>query len=132
MTVCVVTLLVVVAGCSHGARQPTDPTPAASDTSASPTAQAGPVVAVVPDHGDHTTLFTGTASGFTPNGNITVSATKPGGQPYPTTYPKTADPTGHFTWSWQWDPGDPDGTWTITFLDHTSGKTTSTTLTITS
>jgi len=96
-----------------------------------PSAERSLTISVDPDHGDHSTVFAGAASGFTPNGKVTVSATKPDGQPYPTTYPKTADANGAFTWSWQWDPGDTDGTWTIKFLDHTTGKTTSTTLTIT-
>jgi uncharacterized protein YndB with AHSA1/START domain len=91
-----------------------------------------PRVSVSPTSGNHSTLFAGSASGFTPGGKVTVSATIPGGQAYPTTYPKTADSSGAFTWSWQWDPGEPDGVWTIKFLDHTSGKTTSTSITITS
>jgi len=91
---------------------------------------AKPAVSVSPASGGHSTLFAGTASGFTPNGKVTVSATMPGGAAYPTTYPKTANPSGGFTWSWRWDPGEPDGRWTIKFLDHNSGKTTSTTITI--
>jgi hypothetical protein len=89
-----------------------------------------PVVSVAPSSGDHSTLFVGTATGFTPDGPVTVSAVMPNGSPYPNTYPKTADHSGAFTWSWQWDPGDPDGVWTIRFVDDSSGAATSTTITI--
>jgi hypothetical protein len=107
---------------SAGAPPPHPPHPPTTD----------PHVTVSPAAGDHSTLFEGTASGFTPNAEVTVSAAMPGGATYPHTYPKTADAGGAFTWSWRWDPGDPDGTWTIHFLDHASGKKATATITIAS
>jgi len=127
LALCVVSIVVFATGCGRATPEQADAIPSASSRST----EHSLTVAVVPDHGDHSTLFAGSAFGFTPNGKVTVSATMPGGTAYPTTYPKTADGTGAFSWSWQWDAGEPDGVWTIKFRDHTSGKTTSTSLTIT-
>jgi hypothetical protein len=111
-------------------RQPSS-TPTATPTSrGSSSPGLAPHVAVLPLVGNHSTLFTGTGSGFTPGGSVTVSATMPDGTPYPTTFPKRAESNGAFTWSWQWDVGDADGVWTIAFLDHASGRSTTVGLTI--
>jgi len=94
------------------------------------TAQAaGPVVAVAPGAGDENSVFRGTGDGFAP-GRVTI-AVSVDGSPYTGSYTtaQTADGSGHFTWVWVWDQGDPFGTYTYTATD-TAGGTASTTFTI--
>ncbi|MBL7254204.1 hypothetical protein [Paractinoplanes lichenicola] len=81
-----------------------------------------PEVTVNPLSGTHSTAFTGAGEGFSPNGGVEVTATKPDGSRYRGLHSMTADSAGHLEWSWKWESGDPDGKWRVTFKDMKTGK----------
>jgi hypothetical protein len=91
-----------------------------------------PSVGVSPTSGDSSTRFTGTATGFTPNGTVSLTVYNPDGSEHAGSYnrTKTTDGAGAFSWSWIWASGDPFGTYRFVAKDPT-GPTAETTFTIT-
>jgi hypothetical protein len=89
---------------------------------AAPADAATPQIAVAPSVGDKTTLFHGTASGFTAGATVSVEVTVDG-SPYTGSYTHTrvADAGGAFTWAWRWTSGDPLGSYTLAFTDGVTG-----------
>ncbi len=119
-------------GVSAESGQAPQPTPAASAAAGDHGAAglADPGVMLSPASGGHNTVFEGTGSDFTPGAPVAISATMPDGRAYPQALGATADASGAFTWTWQWHPGDQDGTWTIAFLDRASGRSVSIAMTV--
>ena len=106
------------------------PTPTATPTA---TATARPPVktpSIVPSSQQvslgSTVYFSG--SGFTPNGPLTKTFTRPDG--YSFGYELNADANGNMTGSLYLSTDQPTGSWAVTVVDQTSGQQTRTTFTV--
>jgi hypothetical protein len=98
---------------------------------AAPAHAESPQIVVAPSVGDRTTLFHGTASGFTAGATVSVEVSVDG-KPYTGSYTHThvADGTGAFTWAWRWTSGDPLGTYTLSFTDGATAASAGVALTV--